>query len=244
MSTVLENINIHDVLFLDIETVPGVNGYNKLSPQMKELWNHKAGFLKKSEEETPELLYNRAGIYAEFGKIICIGVGFFNSNAKKKKEFRLTAFYGDDEKQLLQDFAALLNKHFNGTEHLLCAHNGKEFDFPFLARRMLVNKIKIPFVLDVGGKKPWENSLLDTMQLWRFGDYKQYTSLTLLAALFNIPTPKDDMQGSDVHRVYWQENNLPRIATYCCKDTLTVAQLYLSYRGEDLLKDKEIVLVL
>lgn len=240
----LENINIHDILFLDIETVPCVDGYNNLSPQMKELWNHKAGFLKRTEEDTPELLYNRAGIYAEFGKIICIGVGFFNPNMKKKKEFRMTAFYGDDEKVLLHDFAALLNKHFNAPEHQLCAHNGKEFDFPFLARRMLVNKIKIPFILDVGRKKPWENTLLDTMQLWRFGDYKHYTSLQLLAALFGIPTPKDDMQGSDVHRVYWKEKNLERIANYCCKDTLTVAQLYLSYCGENLLKDKEIVLAL
>ncbi len=241
----LDNINIHDILFLDIETVPAVSVYSELSPQMKELWNHKAGFLKKSEDETPETLYNRAGIYSEFGKIICIGAGFFNPNVKKKqREFRMTAFYGDDEKVLLHDFASLLNKHFNAAEHLLCAHNGKEFDFPFIARRMLVNKIKIPFILDVVGKKPWENTLLDTMQLWRFGDYKQYTSLTLLAALFNIPTPKDDMQGSDVHRVYWQEKNLERIAKYCSKDTLTVAQLFLSYRGDDLLTDKEIVLAL
>lgn len=231
-------------MFLDIETVPAVDGYAKLPEAMKELWNHKAGFLKKTEADTAESLYNRAGIYAEFGKIICIGVGFFNPNVKKKKEFRMTAFYGDDEKVLLRDFAGLLNKHFSSPEHLLCAHNGKEFDFPFLARRMLVNKIKIPFVLDIGGKKPWENTLLDTMQLWRFGDYKHYTSLQLLAALFNIPTPKDDMQGSDVHRVYWKEKNLDRIAKYCCKDTLTVAQIFLSYLGEDLLKEKEIVIAL
>lgn len=240
----LENINIHDILFLDIETVPACSSYVELSKNMKDLWNHKASFLKKSEEETPETLYNRAGIYAEFGKIICIGAGFLNPNNKKKREFRMTAFYGDDEKKLLQDFSSLLNKHYNSTEHQLCAHNGKEFDFPFLARRMLVNKIKVPFILDVGGKKPWENTLLDTMQLWRFGDYKHYTSLQLLAELFNIKTPKDDMQGSDVHRVYWEENDLKRIANYCCKDTLTVAQIFLSYRGEELLNNKEISLTL
>jgi len=241
----LDKINIHDILFLDIETVPAYADYSGLSGQMKELWDHKASLLKKSDDDTPETLYNRAGIYAEFGKIICISAGFFNPNTKKNvREFRMTAFYGDDEKQLLHDFAALLNKHFNGAANQLCAHNGKEFDFPFLARRMLVNKIRIPSILDVGGKKPWENTLLDTMQLWRFGDYKQYTSLQLLAALFNIPTPKDDMQGSDVHRVYWQEKNLQRIATYCGKDTLTVAQIFLSYRGEELLKDGEIFLAL
>lgn len=240
----LENINIHDILFLDIETVPAAADYSALSEEMKELWNHKASFLKKKEEETPETLYSRAGIYAEFGKIICIGVGYFNPLAEPKREFRQTAFAGNDEKKLLQDFASLLNKHFNSAEHLLCAHNGKEFDFPFLARRMLVNKIKIPFILDVAGKKPWENTLLDTMQLWRFGDYKQYTSLQLLAALFNIPTPKGDMQGSDVYRVYWQEKNLERIVSYCCKDTLTVAQLFLSYRGEEMLKENEITLAI
>lgn len=237
----LDNINIHDILFLDIETVPAVDGYAKLPEQMKNLWDHKAGFLKRSEEETPETLYNRAGIYAEFGKIICIGAGFFNPNSKGKREFRMATFFGDDEKLLLHDFASLLNRHFNTPEHFLCAHNGKEFDFPFLARRMLVNKIKIPFILDIGGKKPWENTLLDTMQLWRFGDYKHYTSLQLLSALFDIPTPKDDMQGSDVHRVYWKDKDLERIAKYCSKDTLTVAQLFLSYRGEEILTDKEIV---
>ena len=142
---------------------------------------------------------------------------------------------------MLADFCKLLNNHFNEPQHILCAHNGKEFDFPYLARRILINGLKIPSVLDFSGKKPWEVNHLDTMQLWRFGDYKNFTSLQLLAAVFNIPTPKDDIHGSDVARVYYEEKNLERIVKYCRKDTLTVAQLILCYRGEEILSEREVV---
>ncbi len=239
----LNKIEIENVLFLDIETVPAVARYDQLNERMQKLWSRKAERLtaypaQPDEPVTPERLYNRAGIYAEFGKTICISVG-----AYKKGELRIKSFAGDDEKVLLDNFASLLNKHYNKPEHLLCAHNGKEFDFPFIARRMLVQGIPIPAILDLSGKKPWEVGHLDTMELWKFGDYKNYTSLELLAAIFNITTPKDDIDGSQVADVYYNEKNLPRIVHYCSKDVLTVAQIFRCYRGEPLIEENSVVIV-
>ena len=214
----LESIKLADILFLDIETAPMVYNYTELAPELKKSWDAKFRF---QTTETPEIHYKKAG--------------FFND-----KSFRIKSFYGDDEKQILIDFAELLHKHYNRKEHLLCAHNGKEFDFPFLCRRMLLNSIKLPKVLNITGKKPWDINHLDTMELWKFGDYKNYTSLNLLAAIFNIPTPKDDIDGSDVARIYWEERDLERIASYCQKDVLTVARLLLRFMGAAEIEDKNI----
>ena len=228
------NIDLSKVLFLDIETVSHEKSYDDLSERMQHLWDKKANYLlKPGEETTPKDLYERAAIYAEFGKIICISVGFINGN-----RFRLKSFYGHDEKALLIDFANMLNKFNFNPELQLCAHNGKEFDFPYIARRMMVNQIEIPKILQTAGRKPWETNFIDTMELWKFGDYKAMTSLDLLCAILDIPTPKDDINGSEVGRVYWQENDLERIRSYCQKDVLAVAQLmrrynYLPLIGED-----------
>lgn len=229
----LENIKITNVLFLDVETAPLVYKYKDLPEKMKPLWDSK---FRYQQTETPESLYKKAGVYAEFAKIICISVGYFNDGT-----FRVKSFSGNDEKIILEDFSVLLNKHFNRKEHQLCAHNGKEFDFPFLCRRFLINGLKLPKTLNISGKKPWEINHLDTMELWKFGDYKSYTSLNLLAGIFNIPTPKDDIDGSDVARVYWEEKNLKRIVTYCQKDVLTVAQLLLRFMGQPLIEQKNVV---
>lgn len=229
----LEQIKINNVLFLDVETAPVVYRYKDLDKDVRPLWDTKFRYL---QNETPEQLYKKAGIYAEFSRIICISVGFFHEGT-----FRIKSYYKDNEKDLLSEFAELLNKHFNRKDKLLCAHNGKEFDFPFLCRRMLINGVKLPKILQIAGKKPWEVNHLDTMELWKFGDFKSYTSLNLLASVFNIPTPKDDIDGSDVARVYWEEKNMARIVTYCQKDVLTVAQLLLRFMGEPLIKEKNIV---
>lgn len=234
----LKEINIENVLFLDIETAPAFDVYEKLPDVYKNLWDRKTESLKKEAADTPESLYPRAGIYAEFGKIICISAGFF-----KGKEFRIKSYYGDDEFQLLRQFCKLLESHFNFEKKMLCAHNGKEFDFPFLARRILINGIPLPAILDVAGKKPWEVQFLDTMELWKFGDYKHYTSLELLSAVFDIPTPKDDIKGSDVHRVYWEEHDLERIRVYCQKDVLTVARLLLKYQQQGGIEEEQVVIV-
>lgn len=233
----LKNIQIENILFLDIETVPAYPEYNNLSDRFKELWDKKAKIISRYQDDsTAEQLYKRAGIYAEFGKIICISVGYL-----KEKKFRIKSFFNDDEKILLKNFAKLLNNHYYKSNQYLCGHNGKEFDFPYIARRMLINDIKLPDILNTASKKPWEVSHLDTMELWKFGDYKNYTSLALLAAIFNIPTPKDDIDGSQVGEVYWKDNDLERIAIYCQKDALTVAQIFLKYQGKPLIKPEDII---
>ncbi len=229
-------IDFSKTLFLDIETASQVKDYSQLSERMQKLWDHKAEQIAKGDESaTPESLYERAAIYAEFGKIICISVGFFND-----QRFRLKSFYDHDEKALLTEFATLLDRYYAFPDAQLCAHNGKEFDFPYIARRMMVNGIKIPRVLQVAGKKPWETNFIDTMELWKFGDYKTFTSLDLLCAILDIPTPKDDIYGSEVGRVYWIENDLERIKTYCQKDVLAVAQLMRRYNYLPLIADDQV----
>lgn len=229
-------IDFSKILFLDIETVSQEKTYDELSERMQALWTKKAELIGKGDEDaSPESLYERAAIYAEFGKIICISVGFFNGN-----RFRLKSFCSHDEKALLTDFASMLNRYYNTPDAQLCAHNGKEFDFPYIARRMLINGIQIPKILQVAGKKPWETQFIDTMELWKFGDYKNYTSLELLCAILNIPTPKDDINGSEVGRVYWQENDLKRIQTYCQKDVLAIAQLMLRFNYLPLLEEDQV----
>ena len=226
-------IDFSKILFLDIETVSQKKSYDQLSERMQKLWSHKAEQLNRDNTElTPDDIYDRAGIYAEFGKIVCISVGFFN-----EQRFRLKSFYGHDEKALLNDFANMLNRYYSAPDAQLCAHNGKEFDFPYIARRMRVNGIQIPKILQVAGKKPWETNFIDTMELWKFGDYKTFTSLDLLCAILDIPTPKDDINGSEVGHVYWQENDIERIKTYCQKDVLAIAQLMRRYNYMSLIPE-------
>ena len=236
----LDNINIENVLFLDIETVPAWATHENMPPQMQDLWAKKTEF-RRQDKFTPEEFYNNAAIFAEFGKIVCISVGYF-SIANSVKTLRIKSFSGHNEKEVLEQFSQLLGSHFSKRESTLCAHNGKEFDFPYIARRMLVNNVKLPVLLDIAGKKPWEVNLLDTMELWKFGDHKHYTSLNLLANVMGVPSPKDDIDGSMVGNVYWQEGDLPRIVSYCQKDVITIAQLFMRYKGEVLINTDNIVL--
>ena len=232
---------LSNILFLDIETVPQEENWDSLSKTIQELFEQKTKYQRK-DEFTSEQFYERAGIWAEFGKIICISVGYF-VDVEKNKQLRLTSFYGDDEHQLLSDFKVLLDTHFANKTNVLCAHNGKEFDFPFIARRMIVHQIELPKKLNLFGKKPWEVPHLDTLELWKFGDYKHYTSLKLLTSILGISSPKDDINGSEVAHVYYKEKDLQRIVTYCEKDTIAVAQILLRFNNEDLLKEEDIVKV-
>ena len=235
----LELLNLENVLFLDIETVPMVPSYEELPLNYKKHWDRKADFMPRRPEDTPKEMFARAGIFAEFGKVICISVGSMKYS-EGRNTFKLKSFYGDDEKVLLTEFVEMMNKHSSRKEPMLCGHNIKEFDIPFLSRRLMVNGIRFPSLLDLAGKKPWEVSHMDTMELWKFGDYKNFTSLDLLATIFNIPTPKDDIDGSDVARVFYEEKNIERIKTYCQKDVVTVAQLMLKYQGKPLIKEEDI----
>jgi len=233
----LEQYDLQNLLVLDIETVPQYKNFEEVPDNLKKLWDLKT--INQRKEISADEFYERAGIWAEFGKIICISVGIFKSG--RETGLRVKSFYSHDEKELLENFADLLNSQ--PASLILVAHNGKEFDFPYLCRRMLIHGIKHPSQLEIAGKKPWEVNHLDTMELWKFGDYKSYTSLNLLTAIFDIPTPKDDMDGSMVGHVYWNENQLERISTYCQKDVVATAQLLRRYRGEELIVDECITIV-
>lgn len=232
------NKALKDVLFLDIETVSQTYDYNQLSERLKAQWARKANFLKKEEGQSAEELFvERSGIYAEFGKIIVIGLGFFHEQ-DDSLQFRTKVLSNDDEVKLLNDFKAIVTKM--SPDLRLCGHNGKEFDFPYLSRRMLINGIALPDVLNLSGKKPWEVKHLDTMDMWKFGDWKHYTSLDLLAAIFEIESSKSDMDGSMVNEAYHQQEGLKKIADYCLKDVVVTAKLYAKLKSIDL-GDLEIV---
>lgn len=233
----IKKIALRNILFLDIETVPENATYQELSEEKKKLWELKTQYQRK-EEFNAEEFYDRAGIWAEFGKIICISVGHFAFKGEVRS-FRTKSFCGE-EKELLQDFKGLLEDHFGKPQHLLCAHNGKEFDFPYIARRMLIHNIELPNKLNLFGKKPWEVPHLDTLELWKFGDYKHYTSLKLLCNVLGIPSPKDDIEGNEVRDVFYKNNDLDRIVSYCEKDVLAIAQVILKLRQEPLLTEEEL----
>jgi len=234
--------SLNSILFLDIETASQHNSFDEMPEEWKELWQAKAAVLQKYHADiSAELLYNRAGIYAEFGKIICISCGYLKG-LNGGKTLTLKSFCNDNEKELLQEFCEMLESWTRNSDRFLCAHNGKEFDFPYLARRMTINGMKLPACLQVAGKRPWELPFLDTMELWKFGDYKSFTSLNLLAHTLGIPSPKDDMDGSMVSQMYWgaktpeeKRSNMRRIVEYCQKDVITVAQVYLRLQCEEMI---------
>lgn len=234
----IEKINLENILFIDIETVPEQESFKQLDLDMQELFDSKTQYQRK-DNSTAEEFYDRAGIWAEFGKIICLSAGYFTFRGDVR-HFRVTSFFGEEEK-ILKDFSNLLNNYFNQPQHILCGHNAKEFDFPFIARRMIINRISLPQKLNLFGKKPWEIPHLDTMELWKFGDYKSFTSLKLLSRILDIPSSKGDIDGSQVAHVFYIEKDIDRIVTYCEKDVIAVAQVLLRFRREELLIEEEII---
>lgn len=234
----IDKLRLENILFLDIETVPEQENFESLDQETKHLWDLKTQYQRK-EDFTPEAFYDRAGIWAEFGKIVCISVGYFVVKGDVRN-FRVTSFFGT-EKKILHDFTNLLSNHFSGAQYVLCGHNIKEFDIPFIARRMIINQMNLPEKLNLFGKKPWEIPHLDTLELWKFGDYKHFTSLKLLTKVLGIPTSKDDIDGSQVGYVFYVEKDIDRIVVYCEKDVIAVAQVFLRLRREDLLIADEII---
>jgi uncharacterized protein YprB with RNaseH-like and TPR domain len=233
----LQNINYNKILFFDIETVPLTYEFKDLEERAQGLWDRKTRFLQERDNLSPDELYEKAGIYAEFGKVVCISMGFVLQK-EGETQIRVKSIANENEKILLQEYIDLLNSYYNTPDFLFCAHNGKEFDIPFLCRRILINGLKLPFILNVAGKKPWEIKHLDTMELWKFGDFKNYTSLDLLTYIFNIPTPKDDMDGSQVAKVFYEEKNSDRIIHYCEKDVIATIQLFRKYQGDSIIDEE------
>ena len=231
-------------LLLDIETVAAHSSYDLLPERMQKLWDRKANSLRKGDETTPssEFFYDKSAIYSEFGKVICIAFGAFYWNEEDEMAFKVRSFSGDDEVKLLLEFKALIEK-YRSDQLILCAHNGKEFDFPYLCRRMLIHGIPIPKALQISGKKPWEIMHQDTMEMWKFGDYKNYTSLDLLAAVFDIPGSKNEMSGDQVTRVYYEEKDLAKICRYCREDVVVLAQVYLRLNGFNIVHEDNIMRV-
>ncbi|MES2680016.1 MAG: 3'-5' exonuclease [Bacteroidota bacterium] len=226
---------LEKILFLDIETVPSVYRYGDLNDASRELWNKKWQYNK---EVSPEQQYAKAGIYAEFAKVIVIGLGFYNQG-----KFRVKTIASDNEPEILQQFSDLLKQYFNTSSHLLCAHNGKEFDFPFLCRRFLINNLPLPKILQIQGLRPWEVKHIDTMDLWKFGDVKNFSSLNLLAHVLGVPSPKDDMDGSMVGKTFYEDHDLRKIETYCKKDVITLARVFNRFAGTGNLNEEDIIFV-
>jgi hypothetical protein len=249
----LDAYDLYSVLFLDIETVPARADFEELSEEMQELWGlkcrsvlRKPGGEELEFDEMADAYRTRAGIYSEFGKIICISAGYLTRQPDSDEpQLRLKSYYNHTEAALLDDFSDLLNRRYNNPDKFaLCGHNIKEFDVPYICRRLLVNQLPLPRMLDIAGKKPWETKhLVDTMELWKFGDNKNFTSLRLLAAIFGFPSPKDDMDGSDVAGIYWDDRDLERIASYCEKDVLATVQLFLKMKRLPILKEEQVVVV-
>ena len=237
------SIPLKDILFIDIETASNVGEYKDLSPNMQQQWDKKSSFLKNEEElSSNELYFDRAGIYAEFGRVICIAIGIARTDKNGEHSLRVKVIAGHDEAILLSEFKELMEAKFS-EDVAFCAHNGKEFDYPYLCRRMLINGIKIPGALDIAGKKPWEVKHLDTLNMWKFGDYKNYTSLDLLAGLFDIESSKSDIDGSMVNHAYYHEDGLEKISLYCQRDVSVLAQLYLKLQSMGSISEENIELL-
>lgn len=220
--------NFHKLLIIDIETVPIVADYNALPTAYQHQWYEKIKRQLNDPEdltELPNIFNDKAGIYAEFGKIICIGIGMFEHN--KHESIRLKAIANDDETIVLREFFEILEKMGHAAQIKFCGHNIKEFDLAYICRRAMIHQIPLPSCLQLSMMKPWQNPHLDTLELWRFGDYKHYITLDLLAFCLQVPTSKGDISGKDVAKVYYEQKDLKRISTYCLQDVYTTALVYL-----------------
>ncbi len=240
----MNTTSLNKYFVIDIETVPQSPDYTMLSNEWQRRWLQK---IAKTipESISPEDSYQqRAGILAEFGKIVCISIGCFHEDRNGELTFLIKSIYGDNEKVLLQSFLKASDKFCERKNGFLFAgHNIREFDVPYICRRLLINGLTLPHYLCLNDKKPWEVEMFDTLHWWRFGDYKNYISLDLLAGVMDVPTSKTDIDGSMVQHVYYKEKNLPRIAEYCQRDVEVVANLLLRFNNKPLLKQDNIRVV-
>ncbi|MEZ4884662.1 MAG: 3'-5' exonuclease [Chitinophagales bacterium] len=241
----IQQAKLQNILFIDIETVPIAPKFEELSEEMQKLWSYRINRFKPEEADESEYYFDKSGVYAEFGKIVCISAGFFtHKNEDEPYRFRVKSFYGHDEKEVLGEFLNLLQNHFNNpSRYFLCGHNIREFDIPYMCRRAVIHQLPLPNMLDINALKPWEVPYIDTMRAWKFGDYKNFTSLHLLATLLDIPTPKSDMEGKEVATVYWEKDGLERIHKYCQQDVVATAQLLLRFKRLPLIDNEQITFI-
>lgn len=231
---------LQELIFIDIETVSQTPNYNDNSEEIKKIWQKKMRYeVERSQLPEEELYQQKAAIFAEFGKIICISVGMWS---QAEQTLKIKSFYGKQEHELLSSFIAFCQK-LKSKKYMFCGHNIKEFDIPYICRRLLINDFKIPEILDFQNKKPWDVQMIDTLQFWKFGDYKHYVSLDTLTTIFNVPSPKEEIDGSQVGKVYWIENNLEKIVAYCQRDVEAVAQLFLKLNQNELLSPSQIQII-
>lgn len=239
----LHNIHLERILFLDIETVPAQPTFESLSPYEQELWEEKKGRFKPEEMTMSSYYFQQAAIFAEFGRIICISAGYFKNNSFNT--FNISTTKSENEIDILIEFSDWINKFHKKWDSgmLLCGHNIKEFDIPYLCRRYLANGLVSEFpnyLQRLRDLKPWDSPLLDTMDIWRFGDYKNFISLKLLAHILQVPSPKNDISGADVAKVYYVDNDIARIKKYCSRDVLTLAQILLKVKGLPILDEENV----
>lgn len=233
----LDKVQLDKVLFIDIETAPLFDRYSALTEEEKQFYSVKVPPV--NEEQSDDERYQRAGLFAEFGRIVCISIAYIR-DTRIGKEIRLKSFYHSDEEVILKDFSSLLESHFSSPYHVICGHNIKGFDIPFICRRLMIHRLPIPAIINVIGKKPWEINHLDTMEIWKFGDFRSSASLALLCSVFGIKTPKEDISGADVAEVFHRDNDLPRIKRYCENDVVATVQLFLAMKGDNLVDEGSI----
>lgn len=235
---------ISNLLLIDIETIPFVQNFSELPNNWQQIWIDKISKSNLEQLLPEETWKKRGGILAEFGKIICISTGFFYEDKDRNTCFKIKSIYGHDEKEILEKFIELCYKYYNlHRDFIFGGHNIREFDIPYICRRILINNLPLPEFLWLHEKKPWEIKMFDTLTWWKFGDIKNYTSLNLLAHVLNIPTSKDDIDGSKVQEVYYNEKNLHRIVEYCQKDVMVVANIILRFKNLPLLNQEHIIII-
>lgn len=232
---------LFDLLLIDIETVPQYPDHNSLPKEWSGLFFDKISKMVPENASKDEMYLQKAGILAEFGKIICISTGFFYQDNNEKICLKIKSIYGHDEVVVLKEFIELISKFCKHKPNFQFAgHNIREFDIPYICRRMVIHQISLPACLNIYGAKPWEICMTDTLQWWKFGDYKNYTSLHLLASVLGVPTSKDDIDGSMVQHVYYKEKNLQRIVTYCEKDVIVVARIIQRFKNLPFVEEENI----
>lgn len=243
--------------FVDTETIPGYKDFNDMPEELARMYERKFGHELANND--PDKFDNfedhyraRAALYPEFGKIVCLVIGvIFVDDKDKQEKLKLKTLCGRHEDKLLAEAAPIIDKFDS-----LVGHNSKEFDFPYLCKRFYVHGIQLPQILNIAGKKPWEVSLIDTMELWRFGSFKGSTSLELFAHCLGLPSPKQDMTGADVAKVYYEmfdhmkDGELPfeaesaaiqKIGKYCQGDVVTLANCYRKLKYQSVIASENVI---